>query len=132
MTKKVPKIPPSPPKTKILDEKCVYYFTQKDLPASQKTEIVLEKMTKNWQKSSQKEHQTPQKVKFCMKKMVFFYSKIPPSPAKNWNFAWKNDKKLTKKIKNHLNPKFCMKNWKPSYLWGFWKKKSRPPTSPNF
>ena len=28
--------------------------------------------------------------------------------------------------------KFCMKNWKSSYLWGFWKKKSRPPTSPNF
>ena len=33
----------SPPKSKVLDEKCVYYFTQKDLPASQKTEIVLEK-----------------------------------------------------------------------------------------
>ena len=44
----------------------------------------------------QKDHPAPQKLKFCMKKNVFFYSKRPPSPAKSWSIAWKNDKKLTK------------------------------------
>ena len=165
---------------------------------------------KKWQKRYQKDHPDPQKLKFCMKKNVFFYSKRPPSPAKSWSFEWKmpknwqkidqkNEKppqktrsfawkiencptygdfeKLTKKcqkkvpkrartcskswrfawkIENHptyedfekltkvpkkgtkkstyllKKLKFCMKNWKSSYLWGFWKKNSRPPTSPNF
>ena len=32
---------------------------------------------------TQKDHPAPQKLKFCMKKIVFFYSKIPPSTAKN-------------------------------------------------
>ena len=79
---------------------------------------------KKWQKidkkSSQKEHPAPQKLKFCKKKKFFFYSKRPPNPAKNSNFAWKNDKKLTKKLtqkkKNHL------KN-----TWSFaWKIENRP------
>ena len=79
---------------------------------------------KKWQKidkkSSQKEHPAPQKLKFCKKKKFFFYSKRPPNPAKNSNFAWKNDKKLTKKLtqkkKNH-----------PKKTWSFaWKIKNRP------
>ena len=46
---------------------------------------------------------------------------------------WQIDKKFTQKNTHpHNNLKFCMKNIKSSYLWGFWKKNSRPPTSPNF
>ena len=52
----------------------MYFFTQKYLPASQKTEILHEKMTKNWQKSS------PKKA---------------PSPAKTWSFAWKIENRPT-------------------------------------
>ena len=36
---------------------------------------------------TQKGHPAPQKLKFCMKNIVFFYSKRPPSLAKNWIFA---------------------------------------------
>merc|ERR1712243_156679 len=50
---------------------------------------------------TQKDHPAPQKLKFCLKKIVFFNSKRPPSLAKNRNFACKNDKKLTQKMKNH-------------------------------
>ena len=32
---------------------------------------------------TQKGHPAPQKLKFCMKNIVFFYSKRPPSLAKN-------------------------------------------------
>ena len=160
-------------------------------------------LQKNDKKLYQKEHPASQKLKFYIKNVYFFYSKRLPSLAKNWNFAWKNHKKITKKgtkkttqprknqsfvrkkvfflLKNTTHPrkkqkflvkkkynfsfyflliffflfffwffsldrkkngilfiieakkmKFCMKNLKASYLWGFWKKKSRPPTSPNF
>ena len=44
------------------------------------------KLKKNSKKShffTQKDHPAPQKLKFCMKKIVFFYSKRPPSLAKN-------------------------------------------------
>ena len=94
-------------------------------------------MTKNWQKRYLKHHPAPQKLKFYMKKIVFLYSKRPPSPSKNRNFLWKNDKKLTKKgTKKSIQPrkngsfakkksifllkktsqprkklKFCMKKW---------------------
>ena len=66
-------------------------------------------MTKNWQKRYQKYHPAPQKPKFCMKNIVFFTQKRPPSLAKNLNFAWKNDKKCTKKT---THPR---KNW--SFAW---------------
>jgi len=153
-------------------------------------------------KGTKKSTQPRKNRNFTWKKMSFFTQKRPPSLAKNWNFAWKNHKKMTKKgtkkttqprknwsfvrkkvfflLKNTTHPrkkqnfwvkkkknlfiflllffflfffwifsldrkkigilfiieakkmKFCMKNLKSSYLWGFWKKKSRPPTSPNF
>ena len=126
---------------------------------------------------------SPVKTEVFPKTKVFFYSKRPPSLAKNRNFAWKNDKKLTKKgTKKTTHPrknwsfawKKCIfftqkdhpapqkaevlhekmtKNWqkvdqknekppvKPEVLheklktvlpMGILKKKSRPPTSPNF
>ena len=152
-------------------------------------------------KGTKKSTQPRKNRNFTWKKMSFFTQKRPPSLAKNWNFAWKNHKKMTKKgTKKTTQPrknwsfvrkkvffftqkyhpssqktellsekkniffsfffsfafflfiflldffsflrflfkitlkkmKFCMKNLKSSYLWGFWKKKSRPPTSPNF
>ena len=57
MTKKVPKRPPSPAKAGVLNEKKKDFFTQKD-------------------------HLAPQKLKFCMKKKLF-YSKRAPSPEKS-------------------------------------------------
>ena len=59
-----------------------YFFTQKDLPASQKTEIVHEKMTKKCQKRYQKDHPAPQKLKFCIKKKSFFTQKYHPASQK--------------------------------------------------
>ena len=54
-----------------------------------------------------------------MKKIVFFYSKRPPSPAKNSSFAWKNDKKVPKKL-----PKRAPS---PTKTWSFaWKIENRP------
>ena len=41
--------------------KKIVFFTQKDHPASQKTEVVDEKMTKKCKKIYQKEHPAPQK-----------------------------------------------------------------------
>ena len=49
--------------------KILSFFTQKDLPASQKTEILHEKLTNNWQKSSQKEHPAPQKPEVLHEKL---------------------------------------------------------------
>ena len=71
----------------------MYFFTQKYLPAPQKTEILQEKMTKKWQKSSPKRARTQ---------------------ARTWSFAWKIENRPTyedfeKKIStlnftNFLNP----------------------------
>ena len=58
------------------------FFTQKDLPASQKTEILHEKMTKKCQKRYQKEHPALQKLKFFMKKKYFFTQKNHPASQK--------------------------------------------------
>ena len=52
---------PAPPKPKFC-MKFFVFFTQKDHPASQKTEVLHEKKTKNWQKRYQKEHPSPQKA----------------------------------------------------------------------
>ena len=60
-------------------------FTQKYHPASQKTEVLHKKMTKNW--------------------------------LKNWPKKGKT---------TYKNLKFCMKKWKSSYLWGFWKNIPNP------
>ena len=51
-----------------------FFFTQKDLPASQKTEILHEK----WQKNDKKK-----------------VPKRAPSPVKNWSFAWKIENRPT-------------------------------------
>ena len=45
------------------------FFTQKDLTASQKTEILHEKMTKKCQKRYQKEHPPPQKPEVLPEKL---------------------------------------------------------------
>ena len=74
------------------------FLTQKDLPASQKTEILHDKMTKKSTKKFPKRASSPAKSEVLQKKKCLFYSKRPPSPAKNSSFAWKNDKKLTKKM----------------------------------
>ena len=42
----------------------------------------LRKMTKNRQKTYQKEHPAPQKLKFCNKKSVIFTQKDHPAPVK--------------------------------------------------
>ena len=47
----------------------MYFFTQKDLPASQKTEILHEKNDKKLTKSSQKEHAAPQKTEVLQEKL---------------------------------------------------------------
>ena len=54
--------------------KSLSFFTQKDLPASRKTEILNEKMTKNWQKK---------------------VPKRAPSRSKTWSFAWKMENRPT-------------------------------------
>ena len=46
-TKKFPKRASSPPKTEVVHEKSCLFFTQKDLPAPKKAEILHGKMTKN-------------------------------------------------------------------------------------
>ena len=76
-----------PPKIRSFVWKKLSFFTLKDLPASQKTEIVHEKMTKKCQKSYQKEHPAPQKPEVLHEKNVIFYSKKPPSLAKNSSCA---------------------------------------------
>ena len=58
------------------------FFTQKDHPASQKTEVLHEKMKKNDKKRNLKQHPAPQKLKFCMKKVFFFSQKDLPAPQK--------------------------------------------------
>ena len=45
------------------------FFPQKDLPASQKTEILHEKMTKNGQKSSPKKARSPVKPEVLHEKL---------------------------------------------------------------
>merc|ERR1711973_853326 len=59
----------------------------------------LRKMTKNRQ---QKEHPAPQKLKFCMKKIVFFLLKKTSQPRKKLKFCMK---KMTKMVpKTRPNP----------------------------
>ena len=77
---------------------------------------------------------TPAKTEVLHEKNVFFLLKKTTQPRKKLKFGMKKcqkiDKKIDQKMKNHLkNPKFCMKNWKSSYLLGFWKKKM---STPNF
>ena len=110
------------------------FFTLKDLPASQKKEILHEKMTKNWQKKFPKRASSPAKTKVLQEKKVFFYSKRPPSPFKNWNFAWKNDKKLITKLTQKRKttskkPEVLNENLKIVLPMGILKKKI---STPNF
>ena len=95
------------------------FFTLKDLPASQKSEIVHEKMTTNWQKRYRKEHPPPQKPEVLHEKMTKNgqkrYQKEHPAPLKSTSFAWEIENRPT-------YGDFDKKKM---------KKKSRPPTSPN-
>ena len=134
-------------------KKNVFFYSKKTSQPRKKLKFCMKKSQKNDKKRYQKDHPAPQKLKFCKKKSVFFYSKIPPILAKNKTFEWKKKNvflffffcffpffflldffsllrflfKITLK-----KMKFCMKNLKSSYPWWLWKKKSRPPTSPNF
>ena len=69
----------SPAKPEILPKKQCLFFTQKDLPASQKTEILHEKMTK---KGTKKSTQPPKNVNFFIKKSNFFTQKEHPASQK--------------------------------------------------
>ena len=134
-----------------MHEKMCFFLLKKTSQPRKKLKFCMKKWQKNDKKRYQKEHPAPQNLIFCMKKKFFFYSKRPPTLAKNWisptplvSFYFSSVfflfifllflflflrflfKFTLKKMK------FCMKNLKSSYLWGFWKKKSRPPTSPNF
>ena len=103
------------------------------------------KISNNCHFFTHKEHPAPENPKFCMKKTVFFYSKIPPCLPKNWNCAWKNDKKKWQKRyqKEHPPPhkpevlhEQMRKNWQKKYqkehpaplkTWTVaWKIKNRP------
>ena len=85
---------------------------------------------------TQKDHPEHQKLKFCLTKNLFFYSKRPHSLAKKWNFSWKNNKKMRKKVPKRAP--IPSKNW--SFAWKienrptYWDltKKSWPRTSANF
>ena len=70
--------PPSSQKLNFYMKKNILFFTQNDHPASQKTEIVHEKMTKKVPKRAH----SPAKTEVLHEKNVFFYSERPPSPAK--------------------------------------------------
>ena len=65
----------------------------------------LRKMTKNRQKTYQKEHPAPQKLKFCNKKSGIFTQKDHPALLKTQVLlekCQKIDKKMTQKKKNRL------------------------------
>ena len=84
------------------------FFTQKDHPASQKAEVLHDKMSKNWQ----------------------IYQKNHPAPQKTRSFAWKNGKKLTKKTTQpHKKPEVLHEKLKIILPMGILKKKF---STPNF
>merc|ERR1711973_957902 len=56
----------------------------------------LRKMTKNRQKTYQKEHPAPQKLNFCNKKSVIFTQKDHPAPLKTQVLLEKMPKKRQK------------------------------------
>ena len=71
-----------------------FFFTQKDLPASQKTEILHEKMTKKWQKKVPKRAPSPAKSDILHEKKVFFLLKKVTHPRKKLNFCMKKWQKI--------------------------------------
>ena len=90
-----------------------FFLLKKTSQPRKKLKFCMKKWQKNDKKRYQKEHPAPQNLIFCMKKKFFFYSKRSPTLAKNWIFAWKYDKKLTKKgTKKSTQPR---KNW--SFAW---------------
>ena len=114
--KKVPKKSTQPRKKWNFVWKKWYFFTQKYLPAPQKTEILHEKMTKNWPKRAS----CPAKTEVFPEKNVFFTQKVLPAAQKTEILHEKITKKWQKGTKKSTQPrknlKFCMKNWKPSYV----------------
>ena len=76
-------------------------------------------MTTNWQRY-QKDHPSPQKVKFCIKKIVVFTQKDPPASQKTEVVHEKNDTKSAKK--------YTIKSTHPrKKTWSFeWKIENRP------
>ena len=121
---------------------CLAWFSS--LPTSYSPGSQKDKITK---KKNQKDHPSPQKVKFSKKKSVFFNQKYHPSSQKTevlsekkliifllivfflfffWFFSLDRKKNGILFIIEAKKMKFCMKNLKSSYLWGFWKKISTP------
>ena len=101
---------------------------------------LLRKMSKKWQKKVP--NRAPSPAKSDILHDFFFFTQKGHPPSQKTEFL---HEKMTKKwLKNWPKKadtsakmlKFCMKNLKSSYLWGFWKKKKKkkfqPPTSPNF
>ena len=80
---------PSPAKTEVLHEKSFLFLLKKTSQPRKKLKFCMKKWQKNDKKRYQKEHPAPQNLIFCMKKKFFFYSKIPPTLAKNKSFEWK-------------------------------------------
>ena len=70
--------------------KILSFFTQKDLPASLKTEFLHKKMTKKVLKKVPKRPPRPAKTEVLHEKNCLFLLKKPPSPAKNWRILKKN------------------------------------------
>jgi len=66
-----------------------FFFTQKDLPAPQKTEILHEKITKKWQKKVPKRAPSPAKTEVLHEKKSFFLLKKTTQPLKKQNFCIK-------------------------------------------
>ena len=89
MTKKCTKKSTQPRKNLSFAWKNVFFFTQKDLPASQKTEILHEKMTKKWQKKVPKRAPSPAKTEVLHEKKSFFLLKKTTQPRKKQNFCIK-------------------------------------------
>ena len=137
-------------------KKNVFFYSKKTSQPRKKLKFCMKKSQKNDKKRYQKDHPAPQKLKFCKKKFIFFTQKYHPSSQKTevliekknklflfiffWFFlfiflldffSWskKNwDSFYNRSKKNEvLHDKF-----KIVIPMGILKKKSRPPTSPNF
>ena len=74
--------------------KKIVFFTQKDFPASQKTEILHEKMTKKVPKRPP----STAKTEVLHEKNVFFLLKKTTQPRKKLKFGMKKCQKIDKKI----------------------------------
>ena len=104
------------------------FFTQKDHPAPQKSEVLHKKMTKKVPKRAP----NPAKTEVLHEKKCLFLLKKTTQPRKKLKFCIKKDKKLTKmtqKMKNNLKkPEVLHEKLKTVIPMRILKKKSQPPT----